>query len=97
MKNANEVITRSFEHGAVRHRLSWFATLQGLLFLSFVLLDKSKNVMLTSLLVCAGVALCLPAIASAYTRLGIKNRLHILLAIGWVIIGTAQFVLHATT
>jgi hypothetical protein len=95
-KNANEVFAfRDLEHDVVRHRLSWFVTLQGLLFVSFALIDKSQ-VILISVLVCAGVAMCLPAIASAYTSPRLKNWMRLLLAVFWVTLGVAQFLLRPT-
>ena len=95
MMNTKTTAQRSLESEFIAHRLSWFATFQGLLFLSFVLVDKRANVLLTSLLVCAGVAMCIPAMSSAYTNLGIRNRFRVLLAVCWVTIGTAQFILHS--
>lgn len=93
MKNAIESFAaRSFESNSIRHRLSWFVTLQGLLFLSFVLVDK-REWLLTSALVCAGVAMCVPSIASAYTSPRLRNWLRLLLALFWAVLGTAHFVL----
>jgi hypothetical protein len=94
MKHAGAAFAfRNFEQDVIRHRLSWFATVQGLLFISFALIDKSQ-VILTSVLVCAGIAMCLPAIASAYTSPRLKNWMRLLLAVFWVTIGVAQFVLR---
>lgn len=96
MKNASEILTtQHFEHDAIRHRLSWFATLQGLLFLVFVLVDKDA-VLLTSALVCVGVAMCVPAIASSYTHSRLKNWMRLLLAVFWVALGVAQFIFRST-
>jgi hypothetical protein len=86
---------RRSERRGIHHRLSWFVTLQGLLFLGFVLIDKREHVTLTSLVVCAGVALCIPAIASTYARAGLQNWLRFVLALCWVAIGTIQFMWHA--
>lgn len=94
MKNAIEALAaRSFEPDAIKHRLSWFVTLQGLLFLSFVLVDK-REFLLTSVLVCAGVAMCVPSIASAYTSPRLRNWLRLFLAVFWAVLGTAHFIMH---
>lgn len=94
MKNATEVLTsRHFEQDAIHHRLSWFATLQGLLFLSFALIDKDET-LLISALVCVGVAMCVPAIASTYAQSRLKNWIRLALAVFWVALGAAQFLLH---
>lgn len=96
MKNASEILaTQHFERDAIRHRLSWFATLQGLLFLVFVLVDKDE-VVLTSVLACIGVAMCVPAMASSYASSRLKNWLRLLLAVLWVTLGVAQLVLRST-
>ena len=90
MKDASDVFaTRHFEGGAIRHRLSWFATLQGLLFLYFVLVDKDDVGLITTL-VCVGVAMCLPSIASTYARSRFKNWVRVLLAVFWVSLGVAH-------
>jgi len=95
MKGVNGIFaSRSVESAAISHRLSWFTTLQGLLFLSFMLVDKS-HVTLISLMICAGVALCLPAIAGAYRDAGIQSWLKLLLAIFWVMLGGAMLIFRA--
>ena len=96
METSNQVIASDeLEGGAPSHRLSWFATLQGLLFLTFILLDKTQNTMATSLLICVGIGMCVPAIAAVYTSAAIRHRLKSLLAILWVIAGVAQYAFHS--
>lgn len=85
-----------FERYVTRHRLSWFATLQGLVFLSFVLLDKARNPALTYLLVATGAAICLPAIASLDVPARSNSPMPFLLALCWVAVGAAYFVIRVT-
>jgi len=93
MKNAEELFTERVGGEVVRHRLSWFATLQGLLFLWFILLDSSKYAALPQILVCIAVAMCLPGIAAAYKSAALRYRLHVALALGWVALGIARSLL----
>jgi len=90
MKNADELFTERFGGEVVRHRLSWFATLQGLLFLWFILIDYKTFAVLPQILVCVAVAMCLPGIANAYKSPALRYRLHVALAIGWVALGMAR-------
>jgi hypothetical protein len=97
MKSTLELLgsARPGEHYATRHRLSWFATLQGLLFLSFALVDKHSNPAVTYLLVTLGATICLPSIASVDAR-GRSKPMPFLLALCWVAVGAAYFVMRVT-
>ena len=98
MNNAEELLNppRQIERIATSHRLSWFATMQGLLFLLFILIDKSSNSAFTYLLVSIGVAVCLPSIVSVETRSSSRSPMPFLLALSWTVIGAGCFVLYVT-
>lgn len=95
MQKTDELLFPHLERNSIRHRLSWFAAVQGLLFLSFVLLDKARNSTITSLLLCTAVAMCVPGIASAYTSRAIKNRVRLVIALCWVALGMAELIVRS--
>ena len=98
MKTAQELISppREFRRVATSHRLSWFATMHGLLFLSFALIDKTRNPVLTYLLVSTGVAICLPSIVYVDALSKPNSPVPFLAALCWTAIGAGCFVMQVT-
>ena len=98
MKIAQELLgpPREFKRVATSHRLSWFTTMHGLLFLSFALIDKTHNPILTYLLVSAGVAICLPSIVSIDASSRSTSPASFLAALCWTAIGAGCFVMQVT-
>lgn len=74
-----------------RHRLTWFETLQGLSFLAFVML--ARNTLVSGLLICGGIAMCVPALIATGVRGRVRKPMHLVLATFWALIGTSYFLL----
>jgi hypothetical protein len=84
---------QKFKRRPTRHRLTWFETLQGLLFLAFVMLGKA-NSLLSGWLVCAGIAMCIPAMIATGMRGRARHPSHLVVATFWALIGTLYVLLR---
>jgi hypothetical protein len=74
------------EYQGKHHRLTWFETLQGLLFLAVVMLGATYA-LASGLLICAAIGTCVVAIVTSCLRVGAPKPLHLILATLWAFVG----------
>jgi hypothetical protein len=82
-----------FGYDGKRHRLSWFETLQGLLFLAVVLFGVTHAVA-SGLLICGGIAMCVLAILTNCCKGKIPNLMHLVFASLWAFTGAIYVLVH---
>jgi hypothetical protein len=84
---------QQIQHEGKSHRLTWFEALQGLLFLSVVMLGATYAVA-SGLLICAAIGTCVAAIVTSCLRIGAPKPLHLVLATLWAFVGAIYIAAH---
>jgi hypothetical protein len=84
---------RKLARRSTRHRLTWFEAAQGVSFFAFVML-AARNSLVSGLLICSGIAMCVPAMIEAGVRGRIRRPGQLALAVLWAVIGTLYIVLR---
>jgi hypothetical protein len=87
LQHKESLSAQPYERDVTRHRLTWFETLQGLLFLAVVMVGKS-NGLVTNLLICGGIVLCVPTIIATCVTGVARHPLRLVLANFWGLMGT---------
>ncbi|HVF18559.1 MAG TPA: hypothetical protein VNA21_16670 [Steroidobacteraceae bacterium] len=84
-----------FQHASKSHRLTWFETLQGLLFLAVVMLGGTYA-LASGLLICAAIGMSVVAIIFSCLRVGAPRPLHLVLATLWAFVGAIYIAANMT-
>ena len=74
----------------VSHRLPWFGAVQGMSFLAVVMF-AATNVLMSGVLICAGIAMSAGAILSTCCKGRMPRPTHLAFAIFWAVLGAVYF------
>ena len=108
LRNRSRALTTHSESGAFKqtrawsersgyrrtcHRLTWFEALQGLSLIAIVMLGGT-HALLSGLLICSAIAMCVLAILMTCIKGKDPRSMHLVFAILWAFIGAIYTFVH---